>query len=103
MHSSKRLTSWVVPFAIGLAAGILIEFALKLGGGVGWSLVAIPFGAAIVTVVGAFLAEVFRERLEQGADRRRRMEMHAESLCENALVWLQNLDFSSDLSQREPL
>jgi len=98
---ASRLTSWVVPFAIGLIIGVLIDFALKIGGGLDWVLVAIPLAAAGLTVVGSLLAEVFRQGLQEDADRRRRMELHAESLSENALVWLQNLVFVPDLWQRE--
>jgi hypothetical protein len=102
MARANRFTSWVVPFAVGLIIGLLIDFALKVGGGLNWVLVAIPFGAAAVTVVGSLVAEVFREGLQEDADRQRRLELHAESLSENALVWLQNLVFVSDLWQREP-
>lgn len=96
MARGSRLTSWVVPFAIGLIIGLAIDLALRLGGGLNWVLVAIPFGAAGVTVIGSLVAEVFREQLQEDADRRRRLESHAESLSENALVWLQGLEFGSD-------
>lgn len=99
MARSTRLTSWVVPFAIGLFIGLLIDLALKVGGSLNWVLVAIPFGAAAITVVGSLVAEKFRQGLQEDADRRRRLELHAESLSENALAWLPSLEFSSDLYQ----
>lgn len=99
---STRLTSWVVPFAIGLIIGLLIDLALKVGGSLNWVLVAIPFGAAAITVVGSLVAEIFRQGLQEDADRQRRMELHAESLSENALAWLPSLEFDSDLYQFMP-
>ncbi len=100
MARRSRLTSWVVPFAVGLIIGLLIDLALRVGGSLNWVLVAIPFGAAAVTVVGSIAAEIFRQGLQEDADRRRRQELHAESLSENALAWLQNLVFDSDLWDR---
>jgi hypothetical protein len=97
----RSLTSWVVPFGVGLAIGLLIDFALRIGGALSIALVAIPFGAAAITVIGSLLAEVFKESLREDADRRRRMELHVQSLSENALAYLPSLVWVSDLWARE--
>lgn len=102
MDRIGRLTSWVVPFAVGLVVGLLIDVAFGVSGSLGWVVVAIPFGAAGLTVVGSLLAEVFKQSLRDDTDRYRRMERHAESIAENALAGLPGLEFRSDLSQFVP-